>query len=325
MGCRRGLLILVVLVGAACGGDDDDEAAESEVTTTTATVEEATTTTAPAEEPAAEPVDGITVELLDPGAEPRQELRLSVEEGTEQTYVLHQEQDIELDVGGTAQATAMATEQEVTYAVDSVGDGLIVAKTTYGAGRVLDDPPVDPTTRQILDEVFASFQGAQGSTTFDERGRIVEIQVPDITVDEPQLQLVLDGLLSGLEGQGTQLAVPFPEEAVGVGARWRASASFELAGLPFEVVTEVTLTGVGDGTIDGEIAQTLSIPPGPVSLQGVEAEVVSSDITGGGTVHWDLASPVVTTTQEISGTLVLRTQGVEVTQTMRQRVVIGPI
>ena len=326
MGFRRCLLILT-LVAAACGGGDDDDAAEPETTTTTTTTveEESTTTTTAEEEPAAVPATAITIELLDPGAEPRQELRLSVEEGNEQTFVLRQEQRIDIDAGGATQSTATASEQEVTYAVDSVSDGEIVAKTTYGSGRVLDDPPVDAQTRQVLEQVFASFQGTQGSTTFDEQGRIIEIQVPDIEVEDPQLQLVLDSLLSGLEGQGTQLAVPFPEEAVGIGGRWRVSASFELAGLPFEMVTEVTLTGVGEGTVDGEMTQTLTIPPGEVTIQGIAAEVVSSDFTGGGTVHWDLASPVVTTTQEINGTLVLRLQGQEVSQTMLQRLDVRPL
>ena len=324
-------LAAALAVASACG--DDDDTAEADGTTTTEAAVETTSSTAAEEEreegEAPAPVGDIAVELLDPGAEPRQELRLGVEQGTEQTYVLHQEQEISIDAGGQTQATATATEQEVTYAVDEVGDGVIVAKTTYGAGRVLDDPPVDAQTRQVLEQLYAAFEGAEGSATFDERGTIVELEVPSIEVDEPQLQLFLDTLVDGLEAQGTQLAVPFPEEAVGVGGRWRVSASFELAGLPFEVATEVVLTAVGDGSAEGDITQTLSIPPGPVEVQGTQAEVVSGEVAGGGTVRWDLSTPLASVDQEVTGDIVLRigqgASATEVRQTLRQRYAISPV
>src|SRR3546814_14841771 len=105
-----------------------------------------------------------------------------------------------------------------------------------------------------------------------------------------------------MESQAAQMSVPFPEEPVGAGAVWRVSASLDMAGLPFEIVTEVALTEVSDTEVSGTIDQTLTIVPGPVEVQGVAAEVVEGEMAGGGTISWPLDRPGPLTTQELDGT-----------------------
>jgi hypothetical protein len=136
---------------------------------------------------------------------------------------------------------------------------------------------------------------------------------------------VLDTLLDGFEAQASQLAAPFPEEPVGVGARWRVTSSFDLAGLPFEVATELTLDAVGDGVADGSVALTMTIPPGPVEVQGAQLEVVSGTMTGSGSVHWDLALPLAVVDQEMAGEVVMQAAGTELRQVLRQRYRVAPV
>lgn len=316
----------VLVLAAACAGDDADEAATTTTTTTTITTDadETTTTAAPPTDEEEAPA-GAEVEVLDAGAEPRQELRLTVEQGREQGYVIHQEQEQTIEIGGQTQSTATATEQDVTYTITDVADGRIVAETTYGGGRILDDPPVDASTRDVLEQVFAAFEGATGSSTFDERGSLIDVEIPDLEIDQPQLQAVLDTLLDTFETQAAQLAMPFPQEPVGVGARWRVSTSFDVGGLPFDVTTEVTLTAIGEGTADATSTQTMSIRPGPAEVQGQPLEVISGNVSGGGSVRWDLRMPLAVIDQEVSGEVVLRTGGTELRQVLRQRYQVTPV
>src|SRR3546814_16809426 len=79
-----------------------------------------------------------------------------------------------------------------------------------------------------------------------------------------------------------------------------------MAGLPFEIVTEVALTEVSDTEVSGTIDQTLTIVPGPVEVQGVAAEVVEGEMAGGGNISWPLDRPVALTTQTLDGTEVMR-------------------
>ena len=174
-----------------------------------------------------------------------------MEEGSEQTYVLHQEQ--EHDHRGRRATTQTVggrrpSRRSPTRSTPSA-TGVIVAKTTYGAGRVLDDPPVDAATRDVLEQLFAAFEGGEGQATFDDRGAILELQAPELgDVPAGARRLRSTRCSRASKAQASQLATPFPEEAVGVGARWRVSAAFELTGLPFEISTEVTLTAL-DGAI----------------------------------------------------------------------------
>src|SRR3546814_13739999 len=71
------------------------------------------------------------VEVIDAGEEPRRELRVAVEPGTEHPVTTRMRQEISIDVRGQTQETASATEQAVVYVVDSVEDGVISVTTKY--------------------------------------------------------------------------------------------------------------------------------------------------------------------------------------------------
>lgn len=308
--------LALLTLAAACGDGESPTAAS---TTTTATA----TTAAPGDE-SAEEASGATVELLDPGSEPRQELRFAVEEGTTQELLMTQVQEQGIDAGGQSQTLAVATEQRMDVVVDSVRDDEIATSITFSGGRVLDDPPVDAATRAGLEPVLALLDGLTGTTVTDLRGRVLRADVETPTDVPPELGPVVDTMLETVRSQGSQLAVPFPEEPVGVGARWRVTTGFEVSGMRSDVVFEVTLTELGDGTAAAEVTPRLTLVPGTVEVQGASFEVVEGQMTGTGTSRWDLSRPLPTSEQEMEGTVVLAVAGNEVRQSIRMQTTLRP-
>lgn len=321
--------VAATLLLAACGDDGGEEG--SDPTTTTEAVDDGTTTTTErstedeGSDGEVDPLGAVTVEVIDAGEEPRRELRVAVEPGTEHPVTTRMRQEISIDVRGQTQETASATEQAVVYVVDSVEDGVISVTTKYQGGRVLDDVAIDPATRRGLEEVLGLFEDAEGSATYDQRGALISLVPPSLEGAPPQIAPALETMIDSMESQAAQMSVPFPEEPVGVGAVWRVSASLDMAGLPFEIVTEVALTEVSDTEVSGTIDQTLTIVPGPVEVQGVAAEVVEGEMAGGGTISWPLDRPVALTTQELDGTVVMRFEDpsgekIELTQRLYQSI-----
>jgi len=312
---RRRTLALVLalsLAAAACGGDDDatpTPTTTSEATTTTA--EDATTTTSA-------PGSGVTVTLLDPGAEPRVALRYRVVEGATDAVTQRNEVTIAQEVGGQRQELAVpATEIDIDYAAEDVGDGRFTAVGTFGAARASGGDPAAAAETQRLLQLL---EGASIATVTTDRGQIVETAIEGL--DETG-NPVFDELASSLADQAASLAFPFPEEPVGVGARWSISTEVEIAGLPLRAEYLVTATRVDEDGADADVEATLTFVAGPVELQGTRAEVIDGQLAGTGTVSWALAGRLVPRLQlEMSGSATLEAGGTRLVQEQSQRTAV---
>lgn len=303
-------LTLVAALLGACGGDDD--AADATTTTTTeggssTTSERSTTSTAPASR--------TTVTVLDPGAEPRRELRYRLEAGTADATTQRTEVTLVQEVGGQRQELgAPVTEVEVDLVVEDAEDGQFTAAATFGPGRVMgDDPAAVAETERILQQL----EGVSVTTTSTDRGEIL-----DSTLDGlPETgNPVFDLLASSLTQQAASLAFPFPEEPVGAGARWSVATEVEIGGLPMRAEYVVSVTRLEGDAVDADLEATLTFVPGPVDLQGTAAEVIGGELTGRGVVRWDLSGHVVPRVElETSGTATLEAQGTRLVQQQTQR------
>lgn len=89
-----------------------------------------------------------------------------------------------------------------------------------------------------------------------------------------------------------QLAVPFPEEPVGVGARWQALTSLEMNGMKMRMVATYELTRLeGDkGAVTVTVEQHADAQV--MDMGGAKAELTRLSSTGGGTTEFDLTRPM---------------------------------
>ena len=155
------------------------------------------------------------------------------------------------------------------------------------------------------------------TTVTTTRGEIVDSRLEGVDATGNP---VFDQLSSSLLEQAANLAFPFPEEAVGVGARWAIESDVELSGLPIQARYLVTLTELDGDVARADLEATLTFVPGPVEVQGVAAEVISGELTGAGTVSWDLAGGLVPRLEmAMDGTATIDVAGTRLVQQQSQR------
>lgn len=314
------VLALATSLLVACG-DDADTAATATTTTEAPTSTTAAPTTTAADDEATP--TGYTVTVEDPGAEPRQRLRLQAEVGDVDRITQRQEMAIEVRSGDQVQsAPSSVTEMDIDYSVDDVTDETITAVGTYEAVRVLDAPGSDPAANAQVAELLEGFRSATARTTYTTRGAVRSAEIDGLALAGaagPMAEQFAGSLVDSLES----LSMPFPEEPVGAGARWRIDTEAVVAGLPVQITTVVVLGEVTDARAVGSVEQTLRFVPGDVDVFGNPATVISGELQGGGPIEWDLAGGLVPRSDiTTSGTTVLAVQGMQIEQSQTQRITI---
>lgn len=247
----------IAAAATGCGIFGDDAAAPD---TEPATTTEATTTTVV---PAGEPT------LLDPGAEPRTELRLDLAPGTETTLAVTTDLAI-TQTGGDGRRQRLDSPpvtQWITYVVTDVGpDGAEVDLEVVAAFAEAAGTGLAPEAVAALDDALAGIVGTTGGATITDRGRVegATFDVPDgapgAVVDQ----------LDAVEAQVAALGPPLPTEAVGVGARWEATATTPLQGASIRTTTTYTLTSLDGGAVAYEAEIRLEADAQDLAIAGLD-------------------------------------------------------
>lgn len=179
--------------------------------------------------PAAEPPPP-TVELLDPGSEPRAPLRLAPAEGLVQTVEVRQTTSAAVARGGEELPAAVPVPLvlQLTAEVRAVTPrGAIHYVWTIADVRAEAAPDTPRAVLRALRQVVPGLRAAAGEVVVDPRGRVRRVVVRPVA----QAGAPLRRALADLEAALWRATAPFPEEAVGVGARWRVTSRLAEAGV----------------------------------------------------------------------------------------------
>lgn len=261
LGAARSLAAVIAAVsiasaGTGCGILGDDAAAPD---TEPAPTEATTTTVMPAGEPT----------LLDPGAEPRTELRLELAPGTETTLAVTTDLAI-TQTGGDGRRQRLDSPpitQWITYAITDLGpDGAEVDLEVVAAFAQAEGTGLAPEAVADLDEALAGIVGTTGGATITDRGQ-VEGATFDVPDDAPSA--VVDQL-DAVEAQVAALGPPLPTEPVGVGARWEARAAMPLQGATVRTTTTYTLTSLDGGAVAYEAEIRLEAGAQDLAIAGLD-------------------------------------------------------
>jgi hypothetical protein len=277
LGARVALLAsLLAIAPVACGGGDDDGAGAE------------TGAGAKAGKGGEAPV----LELEDAGAGPRQALELQLAPGDE--AVAHAEMDMSIAAslnGNAAPAQELPTMGfDMAATVEDVSADEITVSVVYRRFEVAPGR-VDPALAARIERNLATLEGLRGRMTLTPNGTAIEGDL-----DPPAgLNPSFTSLLDQFEQQLTSLAQPFPEEPVGVGARWSVTADLELGGISTQQRTNYTLEKLARSNyvLSTEVEQTMR--PGPIdapSLREADAELVSGETRGSGRTAGSLSSPL---------------------------------
>ncbi|MCA9661284.1 MAG: hypothetical protein KC486_23295 [Myxococcales bacterium] len=273
---------------AAAADDAQEEAAPAAAAPAAAGGEEITTTL-----PAPE------IKLLDAGQEPRAPLRVKVEAGQRETMLMTMTMGMEMDMGGMGAMPKMAMPpiaMSMGIHVTSVSDtGDFRYEFSLDSVDVKARPSDPPEIAEAMKGAMAGMVGMSGSSVVSNRGEVREASFKLPPNALPQVKQTMDSMQQSIK----QIAVPFPEEAVGIGAKWEViSAGAEINGITmtqkssYEVLERDGDTLTLATTVNQDAEPQVMKAPGIPATATVYLEELESDGSGKSSFNLTHVSPV---------------------------------
>lgn len=195
-----------------------------------------TTATAQAAEPPLPQPGPPVVTLIDPGAEPRKPLRYTFKKAAE-TLVIDMTMDMSIQSPAMPINAKMPTMRMTLDVKPSNvdADGTVTADMVVKKTEILDDRPIPPEAKKRLEAAVQKVVGLKGHSVTTARGVNKESTVEASGNEPPETKQLLDSMKDSL----ATMSSPFPEEAVGKGAKWEVKVV--ISG-PMTIVQKTTYT-----------------------------------------------------------------------------------
>ena len=248
--------------------------------------------------PAGFPAPGAVpiVTLASSGAEPRRPIRYAIANGRKDHVNLDMAMNVTMDMAGMSLPSMlmptmrMGADLAVTD-VSAVGDASY--KMTFTDLKWVNTDGVDPTILGALQAATPNLTALSGSATISPRGMSRNATLDTSKVANPQLAQMMGSMSSTVQ----QMAMPFPEEPVGVGARWTVRLAVATGAMQTFQKVEIELTALDATSCTLKLATDQTAPPQRVSVPGLPPGVDASleSLTGSGTstmlIHLDSLVP----------------------------------
>jgi hypothetical protein len=232
---------------------------------------------------------GVQIQLLDPGAVPRSRLRLTPS-GAPQAVVLTLSTEVTRSGASTQHVGPLQIQTVVSFAPSSTAtNGTIRVPYTYGALRLLGTSAGSPAELSAIRDALTQFQGFGGQLTLSPTGAVLSntFSIP------PAVNATARNLLQQLSGQSDQLGVPLPPQAVGVGARWRATTHLVVAGIRLTQTYDYLLRSREGTRLTVDVRYSQAAASQRVTVPGVPAgtnvSVAGYHVAGSGSSVADLS------------------------------------
>ena len=282
---------------------------------------------APVQPPAGYPASGGTpiVTLITPGAEPRRPLRFVIPGGRQDHMTMDMTLGLTMSMPGMEMPSMkmptmrMGVDLGVT-SVSAAGD--MSFKVSYTDMKWVNTEAVDPAIVAALQAMPLDITKISGTGVMNSRGigRNMKIDLPKDL--DPQMTQMFNSMSDALGS----FTVPFPEEAVGVGARWEVRQSPVAGGVSSFQKIVVEVTGLDAGTVTLKTTTEQQAPPQPMKPDNMPAGATASleKMSGSGTstirVPFDSLVPTsdatVTTSLTMSVNMAGQSQNVTVQTTV---------
>jgi hypothetical protein len=236
------------------------------------------------------------VTLVSAGAEPRNPIRYAIPNGRKEHLSMEMTMGLSMDMSGMSlpsmQMPTMRTGADVAVTnVSPAGDASYVLAFTEMTW--VNSPDVDPAILTALQAMGVDITSVTGSATVSARGFSRNVIFDTSKITNPQMAQMMGSMSSTAQS----LALPFPEEPVGIGSHWEVRQSLEMNGMHAFQKTDVELVSRDATTCTVKTrveqtapAQTVGLPGLP---PGVEAslESMTGAGTGTATIHFDSLVP----------------------------------
>lgn len=223
------------------------------------------------------------IKLLDAGKGKKAPLRWKAKAGVTEKLQLVMDTKMQIVMAGETMPMDMTMSMDMDGAVREVGDdgSALIEMVVTDAGMKMPGLEGAEAEQMVRDMM----RGLTITARMDARGATSDTKVTGGGEMMAQLGAQMNSSLD-------QLAVPFPEEAVGVGARWQALTSVEMNGMKMRMIATYELTKLdGDkGAVKVTVEQQAD--PQTMDMGGAQAELTRLSSKGTGTTEFDLTRPL---------------------------------
>jgi len=228
------------------------------------------------------------VKLLDPGKEPRKELRLKSKVGQTDKMKMTMAMDMNIKVGAQNPPT-----QKLPPMIMNMGmkvtevkpNGDIRYEFTLTSTDVTSSPGMDPKVVAAIKEALGKLNGLNGYAVVSNRGfnREAKINLP------PGADANTKQVMQGMEQAMQQIGAPLPEEPVGVGAKWQYVTKLTQNGISLKQTAVYDLTKMDGERITCNVKVNQAAPKQKVAApQGITVDLLSMKSDGGGQSELEL-------------------------------------
>jgi hypothetical protein len=225
------------------------------------------------------------VTLLSAGATPRSPLRLAITQGASTSASMEFSQSIEQSFDG---APTNAIDLPPTLFVLHATAGSVAANGdaqisySYSDIEVVDDGSLGTAERAQLEAAYAPLASVTGTGRLTARNQVFDSRLAGTEGFDPAVAQAM----SQVSDQVGSISVPFPAEAVGIGARWRGVSSARAGGIDVRQSYEYTLREREADRVVLDVEYTQTAPRQRAELpgvpQGTKVEITKFRVSGTG-------------------------------------------
>ena len=188
-----------------------------------------------------------TFRVLNPGMTPRKPMRYRVAPGQEETLYLELVRARAVQSGGRGGQSGMPPVQlQVKMGPAApTPQGYIrhpVAITQVRLSKVADE--MSASQRQQVEQSLAPLLQLRGWSEMDVQGRIRRSEFQGLDAISPDLRTMLGNIRTAL------LSVPFPDEPLGVRARWEVERRLQFSGVWIDQVVTYHIVRMGEDDLE---------------------------------------------------------------------------
>lgn len=245
------------------------------------------------------------VALVSAGSPPRAAIRYKVAPTFKSRLDMIMTMGMNMDMGGMQLPMSMpAMKMSADVAVTGVAPTGDITYSLVFADMTIDSAGADPNIVAAMQGALPSMKGMKGTAVVTARGVQKSVNM-DMSTVSPAFQQTMQAMSNSLDN----MSLPFPEEPVGVGAKWEVKQSPSSGGMKTFQKISIELTAADGNTISLAVKTEQTAPAQPVNNPqlpaGATMSLVNLSGSGTGTMTIKLDSLVPTSEMNAKTTTVM--------------------
>ena len=235
------------------------------------------------------------IKLLSAGSEPREKIRYVLSKGAKQAVDVIMSSAMSMELSGFKNPTQSMPDIKMEMDVEILsvaGDGTAKRKMTMKSVGLADESKKNTPMAKAVAKQMGALAGIVGHDTVSDRGIVLDARIDTSKIKDPQLK----GMMDSTQRTLAQMGVAFPEEPIGVGAKWEAKTKVSQFGVELTQTATYELTELSGKRGKMKVKLDQSAPRGNINVPGVPkgtySELVGMDSKGKGSIDFDLAKTV---------------------------------